>query len=225
MEHVYLIPLAILAPFGIAFLVRHILDRKRTSEWEGVAHRLGAEFSPRDDEGHTGFGFRLFDRGSGRRMKNHLQWESDGVRIHIADYRYVTHHSTGRGSASKSHVQTVCILEKAGSSHPPCLLRRERALVDWIGEKFGAQDIDFDGDPEFSRNFVLKGDETGTPGLFGPGLRNHFLQHRKGFRTFEMNGDAVMLDFGGKRKPEEYADLVAMAMPVLYLAGGSDQGW
>ena len=213
-----------LAAVGIGIWIWVRLEKNRTADWEAVATRLGAKFIPKGSEAHAGFEFRLFSKGSRRRMKNHLKWESERVTIHLADYFYTTYQNTGQGRSSKVHRQTVCILEKEGSSFPKSFLRRERGLIDWVGEKFGTQDIDFEDDPDFSKAFMLKGDEIQTKNVFSRELRQHFLENRKSFRTFEMSGNAILLDFGSRRKPEDYADLVAVAMPVIYLSSSSS-GW
>ncbi len=209
---------------GVIIWMVFMFEKKRTSAWESISHRLGAKFTPKDTERHSRFPFRLFSSGSNRKMKNVLEWESEGVTIHLADYQYTTYHSTARGRSSKVHKQTICILAKEGLDLPGTFLRGQVALFDWVGEKFGAQDIDFGEDPEFSKAFVIKGDEVRTPQVFGHELRQHFLQQRKAFKTFEMSGNALMINFGKRRKPEEYADLVAVAMPVFYMVN-SQSAW
>lgn len=221
-----IIPIAILVMVtGFVIWITVMIGRKRTSAWEGISLRLGARFIPKDSDVHTRFPFQLFNTGSRRRMKNHLQWESEGVVFHLGDYQYTTYHSTGSGRSSKTHKQTVCILQKEGIDLPSAVLRRQVALLDWFGEKFGAQDINFDEDPEFSKTFVLKGDESRAPMIFGPDMRSHLLSNRKNFRTTEMSGDALMINFGKLRKPEEYGELVQVAMPVYYMAIDGGQGW
>lgn len=47
-------------------------------------------------------------------------------------------------------------------------------------------------------------------------------------RTFfrrEMNGDPIMLNFGKRRKPDEYADLVSLAMPITYMGSSGGSAW
>ena len=103
-------------------------------------------------------------------------------------------------------------------------IRGQVALFDWVGEKFGTQDIDFADDPEFSKAFVIKGDEVRTPQVLGHELRQHLLQQKKTFRALELCGNALMINFGKRRKPEEYADLVAIAMPIFYMVN-SRSAW
>ncbi|RKZ10450.1 hypothetical protein DRQ25_02985 [Candidatus Fermentibacteria bacterium] len=217
--------IAVLAIAGIIIWIAIMTGRKRTAAWEGVAQRLGATFTPKGSSVFATFPFQLFNAGSNRKMKNHLQWESEGVTTHLGDYQYTIHSYTGRNRTSKTFRQTVCILEKEGLDLPRTYLRRQMALLDWVGNKFGAQDINFEEDTEFSKAFVLKGDEVRTPQIVGPELRQHLLQSRKAFKTIEMNGNALMMNFGKRRKPEEYADLVALAMPVYYMADNKGSAW
>ena len=217
MNPVALLIVGIFILAGVIIWMVLMLEKKRTSEWESISQRLGAKFTPKDTEKHTRFPFRLFSRGSKRKMKNYLEWESEGVKVHLADYHFTTYQTTGQGRSSKVHKQTICILEKEGLDLPVSFIRGQVALFDWVGEKFGAQDIDFTDDPEFSKAFVIKGDEVRTPQVLGHELRQHLLQQKKTFRTLELCGNALMINFGKRRKPEEYADLVAIAMPIFYM--------
>jgi len=40
-----------------------------------------------------------------------------------------------------------------------------------------------------------------------------------------MNGGAIMLNFGKRRKLEEYAELVALAMPLTYMGSSGGSAW
>ncbi len=215
----------VLALAAIIIWLVVMAGKKRTAAWEGISQRLGGKFTPKGSTVHTSYPFQLFNRGSSRKMKNHLQWESEGVTVHLADYQYTVRTHTGRNNTSKTYRQTICILEKEGLDLPGTFLRRQVALFDWVGSKVGAQDINFDEDPEFSKAFVLKGDEVRTPQIMGPDLRQHLLQNKKAFKTIEMNGNALMINFGKKRKPEEYTDLVALAMPLYYMSSNQGSAW
>ena len=217
--------IVVLAIIGIGIWIVVMMGKKRTAAWEDISQRLGADFEPKGSTAYSAFPFQLFNSGSNRKMKNHLQWESEAVTVHLADYQYTVHSYTGRNRTSKTYKQTICILEKEGLELPRTFMRRQMALFDWVGSKFGAQDINFEEDPEFSKAFVLKGDEVRTPQIVGSELRQHLLQHKKAFKTVEMNGNALLVNFGKRRKPEEYADLVALAMPVYYMADNQGSAW
>lgn len=214
----------VLVAAGIIYLI-FWLEKKRTAAWQGIAQRLGADLVPKGSTIHNRFPFDLFNKGSRRKAKNHMKWESEGVTVHLVDYQYTVYSHTGRNRSSKTYKRTVCILEKEGLELPRTFLRREIKVLDWVGSKFGAQDIGFEEDPEFSKAFVVKGDEVRTPQILTHELRQHLLQNKKNFRTVEMNGNAIMLNFGKRRKPEEYSDLVALAMPVYYMASSGGSAW
>jgi hypothetical protein len=220
------IPIAVIVVIAAAAIWIFVsIERKRTAAWKTIADRLGGMFTPKGSGEHARFPFQLFNTGSSRKMKNHLLWEAEGVNVHLGDYQYTVRTYTGRGSHSKTYKQTVCILEKEGLDLPRTFLRRQVKFLDWMGSKFGAQDINFPEDEEFSNAFVLKGDEARTPQLMSPELRQHLLQNRGAFKTVEMNGDALMVNFGKRRKPDEYSDLVAVAMPIYYMAGSGGSPW
>ncbi len=217
--------IVVLALAGIIIWFFVAREKKRRAAWEEISQRLGARFTPKGSNVFSTFPFQLFNSGTSRKMKNHLQWESEGVTVHLADYQYTIRTYTGRNRTSKTYKQTICILEKEGLDLPRTFLRRQMAMLDWVGGKFGAQDINFDEDPEFSKSFVLKGDEVRTPQIVGHEMRQHFIQNRKLFKTVEMNGNALMINFGKRKKPDEYAELVALAMPIHYMAGSQGSAW
>jgi len=217
--------IGILAVAGIIIWLVIMVERKRTAAWEGISQRLGGKFIPKGSTGFSDYSFQLFNRGTGRKMKNHLEWETEGVKVHLADYQYTIHTHTGRNRSSKTYKQTICMLEKEGLDLPRTFLRRQVALFDWVGSKIGAQDINFEEDPEFSKAFVLKGDEVRTPQIMVPELRQHLLQHRKEFKTAEIQGNALLVNFGKRKRPEEYSDLVALAMPLYYMTKSGGSAW
>lgn len=217
--------IVVLAVVGLVVWLVVMTEKRRRGAWEEISNRLGAQFTPKGSGEYTRFPFQLFNSGTSRKMKNHLKWESEGVTVNLADYQYTVRTYTGRSNTSKTYRQTICILEKEGLDMPRTFLRRQVAFLDWMGNKFGAQDINFPEDPEFSKAFVLKGEEARTPGIFGPELRQHLLQSKGQFKTLEMNGAAVMINFGKRRKPEEYADLVGMAMQVYYMVSSGGSAW
>lgn len=216
---------AVLVLAGGIIWVIIMVEKKRTAAWEAIGNRLGAQFMPKSSAEYTRFSFQLFNSGSSRKMKNHLKWVSEGVTVHLSDYQYTVRTYTGKSNTSKTYKQTVCILEKEGLDLPRSFLRRQVAFLDWMGSKFGAQDINFPEDPDFSKAFLLKGDETRTPQVFGPELRQHLLQNRKEFKTLEMSGPAIMVNFGKRRKPEEYAELVGFSMQVYYMSSSGGSPW
>ncbi|MFO7948987.1 MAG: hypothetical protein R6U36_01315 [Candidatus Fermentibacteraceae bacterium] len=209
---------------GVIWIAFH-LERRRREAWKSVALRLGADFEAKGSDLHRRFPFQLFGHGSRRRTRNHVWWESDGAVVHMADYHYTTRRYTGKGTSSQTHSQTVCLVESPELDVPRTFLRRELGVLDWAGEKLGAQDIDFPEDEEFSKAFVMKGDEVRTRQTMTPELRRHLLQHRKAFSTLEMGQGAVMMNFGRKRKPEQFKEMVSLAMQVYRVVATGGSVW
>jgi hypothetical protein len=81
------------------------------------------------------------------------------------------------GSGKSARTQTVACLRLAGKQFPGFEMRPEH-LFHRIGSLFGYQDIDFEGHPDFSKNYLLRGkDETAVRALFHPGLLSFFEQN------------------------------------------------
>jgi len=65
----------VLAVVGIVIWLVIMAGRKRTAAWESISQRLGGKFLPKGSAAHTSYPFQLFNRGTNRKTKNHLQWE------------------------------------------------------------------------------------------------------------------------------------------------------
>jgi hypothetical protein len=100
-------------------------------------------------------------------------------------------------------------------------MRHERALIDWIGEKLGGEDIDFPNDDEFSSAYVLQGDTERVRQLFNREVRRFFLRNKDEFATFEANKSAVMIDYGSRIHPKDCVKLVGFARDALAVIGAA----
>lgn len=106
--------------------------------------------------------FELFQQGRHRTAANLMAGDHRGFRIAVFDYSYVT----GAGKSRKIWRQTVVSVHSVDLDLPAFSIRPEHAFHR-IAELFGAQDIDLDGRPEFSRRYLLRGtDETAIRNLF-----------------------------------------------------------
>ena len=194
---------------GIVWLVRHF-EKKRTEALRAVAAAMGLDFSAGKDETMLAKMevFSLFHKGHGRRMKNVMTTTADTARITIFDYQY----TTGGGQHSQTHRQTVVSIESDALSLPNFALRPE-GVMQKIGAALGMQDIDFEGDPEFSNAFVLTGDdEESIRRFFDEELRESLAQ-RKGI-CVEVTPGLFIYHCGGRRKPEEIRELMNEAWTV-----------
>jgi hypothetical protein len=207
--------LAIVAVAGLLVLVfsrRARLLRRRRRQWEAVAPELGYTIVSGVDLTSRFQGLPLFTRGHHRRSRIVLEGRQGGCAAILADYQY----TTGGGQSQRVHRQTVCIFQDETLGLPGFLLRRERGLVDRIGEWLGMQDIDFADDPAFSHAFVLKGsDETQVRELFRLERRQRLLQSLPPRLHLEGDGNLLLIDNGRLLAPIEARDFVVRATEVL----------
>jgi hypothetical protein len=153
-------------------------EKKRTESLKDFADELGLDFFPkgREDVLAKVQQFKLFSTGHSRKMKNLILGTTEIASIAIFDYQY----TTGSGKNSSTHSQTVVSMQSSALTIPDFTLRPEG----WFGSALGFQDIDFDNHPEFSKLFVLKGEnEASVREFFDDQILDFFVQ-RKGI-TFE----------------------------------------
>src|ERR1700737_2301478 len=129
-------------------------EKERTRQLQATAAQLGWSFAasaplnmiPGLER------FALFNQGQGREITNFMYGEASGVKAAVFDYFYVT----GSGKNRETIAQTVVYLEPNYLSVPNFSLRPEGLLYK-IFTVFGYQDIDFGQRPEFSRQYLLRG--------------------------------------------------------------------
>ena len=189
----------------VVILVSRHLDKKRTEAIEAFANEIGLAFHPQSDghlESRLG-SFQLFSSGRKRVLRNAIIGETDVAKIAIFDYQY----TTGSGKHQHTHHQTVVGMEFDNLDIPAFMLRPEN-LFDWFGSMFGVQDIDFDEHPEFSKMFVLKGDdEQAVREFFDVPLLDFFAQHA-GIAFECAPGKFIYFRSGKKAKVEDLKKLL-----------------
>jgi len=110
--------------------------------------------------------FELFTQGRDRKIRNYLAGESGGDQFAVFDYSYVT----GGGNTTKTYSQTVLHVHSPRLDLPLFSLRPEN-LLHRIGGLVGHQDIDIEGHPAFSGEYLLRGrDESSIRAVFEPGV-------------------------------------------------------
>jgi len=200
----------VLAVLAVVLVVTMSTARKRREAWQAVAPKLALRHL-RDVPMAGRFpGFKLFSLGRSRVSDNLLEGSSGSVRVLLGDYRY----TVGRGKSATTCRFTVCILEKAGLGLPHSFLRPQN-LFDALGKLLGGQDIDFAEDPEFSRAFVLQGEEEGAiRSRFDRPSRSWLVAHKQRIKGFEARGDAIAF-FAEPTPPEEAPQLLDEALQLL----------
>jgi hypothetical protein len=148
------------------------IKAKRKREYNELAAELGFSYNPasvKEGFGDLG-GFKLFSKGRAQRAKNVLERQSHDIRCSIFDYSY----TTGAGNNSSTYTQTVICFRSPLLKLPSFILRPEN-MFDKIGGLVGKKDFDFDDTPEFSRKYLLAGeDEESVRAVFNQELRTYF---------------------------------------------------
>ena len=205
---------AIIVLFVVIFLYQRKKARERTQQLQAVAAQLGWNFAEEMPlnmiPGFENFG--LFSQGHGKQIQNMMYGTASGIKAGVFDYVYVT----GSGKHRQTHYQTVVYLEPPNFSVPYFSLRPEN-FMHKIFTAFGYQDIDFGQRPEFSKQYILRGQNEQT-------IRRSFTDQVLSF--YEMyggtstdgGGNQLFLFRGGYRvQPNEIQGYVGLALNVANL--------
>ena len=190
-------------------------QKKRTEAWQQVADELGILFCGDQNDVLTRCrDMKVFGRGSSPRVKNAIAGDAGDVAITLGDYSY----TTGSGKSRHTYSQTICVVQSRRLNTPHCFLRPESRLFDAIGAVFGGQDIDFEEDPEFSRAYVVQGEnEAAVRQLFGGEVRGWFAARSRSGLQFETRGDTLVFHTGKRRPPSEAKQLMQDALEIMNL--------
>lgn len=189
---------------GLAFVGgRYLWDRARAKAFlvAGAALGLRPGGEAFDDLPPELRGLALFRAGHSREAENVL-WPSDRDYV-VFDYQY----STGSGKNRSTHRQTVGAFLCRGRNLP-AFTAAPADLLDWFAVRFGGQDIDFAGDPAFSKAYRLRGDDEAAVRDFFSVGGTQFLAARPGW-TVEAQGDWLLAYRAGRRvDPGKLRDFV-----------------
>jgi hypothetical protein len=192
------------AALGLVALVRRRTSQ-RTEALQEMAGRLGWAF-----QGEVQFSalpdldrFELFRSGRSKALRNLVTSPSGERRAIVFDYTYVT----GGGNSQRRHRQTVFYATRESLDLPSFSLRPE-SFLHRVAGLVGYQDIDFERRPEFSRLFLLRGeDEAGVRAAFEtPVLR--FFEQRPGTCAAGVRNELLFWRPGGYASPEEVEALI-----------------
>jgi hypothetical protein len=202
---------------GIAGIVALILgvsfylDKKRRQQWLEVASALGFEslpIYPGELDGIVGSS-QLMSTGRQRAWTNIFKKQVDSLGVILCDYRY----TIGSGKNSTTWQQTV-ILFCSPSINAPRFEIKPEGWLHKVGELVGFQDIDFVECPEFSKKYLLTGnDETAIRDF----LRPEILQLLVGFKNLclEIRPGSQMFWFDRKRiSPAEFNMALEQAFSI-----------
>lgn len=155
MDEMFFIPVGIVVVGLIVYLIiRH--EKKRREALRERAQTLGFTYTKKAglDEIGKAREFHLFNVGHSKRIRNLMARGADSTQTRIYDYRY----TTGGGQHSHTHMQTVFQFESSRLKLPAFIIRPEN-IFHKIGKSFGYKDIDFEAYPEFSKKYLLRGED------------------------------------------------------------------
>lgn len=131
--------------------------------------------------------FELFKHGRDGKVRNYLAGESGGDRFAVFDYSYLT----GAQNAQKTYSQTVLHVHSPRLDLPLFSLRPEN-LLHRIGGLMKHQDIDIEGHPAFSGEYLLRGhDESSIRAVFEPDVVA-FYEANRGLCTTGSGPDLLL---------------------------------
>lgn len=202
---------AVIGFIAIVGYLAYLSDKKRTEALQQYAQAHGLVFEGQASElGQWVQGFKLFNQGRSRILRNVMRGAKDRAAVGLGDYRY----TTGSGKHSTTHHQTVCVVRHPGLQVPHFFLRRQVALFDAIGKMFGGQDLNFEEDAAFSKAFVLQtsGQENEVRRYFNERARAHFTALAGKNVQVEGLGDTLLLHYGKRLDVKDLDALVADAV-------------
>jgi hypothetical protein len=175
-------------------------EKERTLAMQQVAQQMGWGFMPVVQPGmipYTGY-FNIFNNGHSRQTKNMVYGEINGVKAAVFDYRY----TVGHGRNSHTYNQTVLYFETPRLQLPMFTLSPENFMHKFI-TALGYQDIDFASHPEFSKKYLLRGqDEMAIRNAFTPQVMN-FYEANQGWSTEGGGGQLFVYRLGHRLQPFE----------------------
>ena len=141
--------------------------------------------------------FRFFSLGRYPRVRNAGERSVRGHHLSIFDFRAI--YSSGKSSRT---VPFTVAQVRTTTALPVCTVQPETFLSK-IAQVVGYEDIDFDHDPEFSKQFVVRGPEPSRiTGMLTTELREFFKAYPD--LSFESGPDGFIWYVNGLVKIEQY---------------------
>lgn len=203
--------IVVAAVFGIGAYWAVQQEKKRTQALQALAERLGWAFQPCPPLVVVGHPSRweLFTSGRRQQLRNYAAGERDGRQVSVFDYTYVT------GAGRSQHVwrQTVVHVRVPGLELPAFVVRPEHVFHK-LGGMFGYQDIDVEGDPAFSGQYLLRGaDEVTIRALFDADVRDFYGRNPR-CCTEAAGADLFLWRAGTVPRPLDVPPLVEAALDL-----------
>jgi hypothetical protein len=204
-----------LAFCGILSLISKQFEQARTGKMEELARSNGFTFrhTPTAADNDLPIGCYLAETGRDPAVSNVLEVShTDELNFILFEYEF----TLGYGKSQHTAHQTVGRMRSPLLKLPSFLLFPETFLSK-IGVMFGRTDVNFPDSPDFSDQYILRGqDEPALRAIFGPALRNALtpLEHL----TIEGANDVLFIFRMGRRaKPEDLLARIEEDKKILAL--------
>lgn len=177
--------------------IAYYLEKKRREALDGYAQRRGFMFRreglfPESSEVQR---MPLLINRQAASLKNVMRKAQGPFTVTVFDYQYVT----GCGKQRTVHKQTVFAYEALILKLPAFTMRPE-GFFDKLAGVCGFQDIDFSSNEEFSKSYVLQGDnEFAIREIFNEEVLGFFASHRK--VCVEARGNVLIIFIDGNFLP------------------------
>lgn len=159
----FLCLVGLIALAGISFAVSKYSGKKRTKGLAVLAEALGFSFQAKSDVMAviSSGKLRLFTRGDSRTCTN-VMWQKTGdLTVTQWDFTYIV----GFNKDSMSYSQTVTMFQKSNLNLPRFILA-PKGFFERNVDVFGLQNIEIREFPEFSRSYLLRGEDERATRIF-----------------------------------------------------------
>jgi hypothetical protein len=204
--------IAIAAAFAIYLYGR---GRTRTAALSRIASKMGWKFTATagDQWLRQQGDFPLFSRNDERSVYYLMEGQIDGAEAAVFDLENRNHRLAGETPSGGSY-QTVVSLRSGQLNLPSFSLGPENILRQLAGA-VRDKDINFDTHPEFSKRYLLRGqDETAIRSLFNPSLLAFFESFKSGI-TVAYADRMIYYRDSRKVRPKEFRSFVDEALRVF----------
>jgi hypothetical protein len=177
---------------------------------EQVARSLGMSFSAELPEGIRSrllqAGFELFQRSGARFYNSMFKRLNDGTEIAIFDYSWKASRRRRR-RREREYYFSVFWAYCEDLRLPHFRLHPEVPLFHDVAKAFGMQDINFENHPDFSRRYLLRGEDEAKIRLrFHPSFLNFLEQHPPCYAEGFGPQLVIWRDYPPPVTPEKMAD-------------------
>lgn len=194
--------------------------KKRTEAWQKAAEDLGLTYFGRSNLVMQRFAhLHVFQLGSSPRITEGITGDTGETEITVADYEYTTHSTDSENkTTSSTTTYTLCFVNSATLNLPHCRLELKIALLNFFRKLFGGKEICITEDPEFVKDFVLRGeDEEAVRKLFTPEVRAWFIDRRKQWSNFEGCANGFVFYASRGVKPELAKEMLKDGVELMTL--------